>query len=111
MYDYIFLLCPLPESSTTHQADNQLRRFRIIHPHHPLHQQEFDLVDYVHDWREHRVYFYDQDDNLKSVPTAWTDVLPLDPFVLTASGRSYFRTNELLKLATLIQTIKMRKNV
>ena len=110
-YDCSFQCALLPESSTTYQEDDQLRRFRIIHPYHPLYQQEFDLVDYVHDWREHRVYFYDQDDNLKSIPTAWTNVLPLDPFVLTSSGRSYFRTNELLELAFLIQAIKMRENV
>jgi hypothetical protein len=71
--------------------------------------KEFDLVDYVHDWREHRVYFYDCQQNLTSVPTSWTNLLPIDQFVAASAGRSYFRTDELLQLAKEIKSLEDRK--
>jgi hypothetical protein len=71
---------------------------------------EFDLVDYVRDWREHRAYFYDCQQNLTSVPTSWTNLFPLDPFVAASAGRSYFRTDELLQLVKEIKSLEDRKN-
>jgi hypothetical protein len=91
------------ESSTTHQADDRLRRFRITHPFHPLYDKEFDVIDYVHDWREHRVYFYGCKEKLTSIPTSWTNFLPEDPFITASSGRSYFRVAELLQLVAVIK--------
>ena len=72
--------------------------------------KEFDLVDYVHDWREHRAYFYDCKQNLTTVPTAWTNLLPEDPFIAASKGRSYFRTTELLQLVELAKAIEEKKN-
>lgn len=72
--------------------------------------KEFDLVDYVHDWREHRAYFYDCQQNLISIPTSWTNLLPMDPFVAASAGRSYFRTDELLQLVKEIKSLEDRKN-
>ena len=72
--------------------------------------KEFDLVDYVHDWREHRAYFYDCQQNLISVPTSWTNLLPAEPFIAASAGRSYFRTDELLQLVKEIKKLADRKN-
>ena len=72
--------------------------------------KEFDLVDYVHDWREHRAYFYDCHQNLISVPTSWTNLLPMDPFIAASADRSYFRTDELLQLVQVFKLLEDRKN-
>ena len=41
-----------------------------------------------------------------SIPLPWTDAAQdSDPFVVTAAGRSYFRPQDLLELATLIERI------
>jgi hypothetical protein len=39
---------------------------------------------------------------LFSLPAAWTDVAPVDPFVVLAEGRCPFTTTDLLALAELI---------
>ena len=100
-----------PDSSTTHQANVQSQRFKIIHPFHPLYEMEFDLVDYIHDWREHRLYFYDRQQKLISIPTSWTNYLPEDPFVKVSAKRSFFRFDDLVQLVEKINILKERKNV
>ena len=54
-------------------------------------------------WGEDRVWFYDNDGSLRSVPTSWTDAAPMDVFVVVAAGRSLFRVADLLELAQRIQ--------
>jgi hypothetical protein len=41
----------------------------------------------------------------RSLPVAWTDVAPVDPFVATAAGRAPFRLEDLLALAALLRDI------
>ena len=53
-------------------------------------------------WGEDRVFFLDGDGVMRSLPTAWTDAAPADVFVAMAAGRSAFRVEDLLGLATLI---------
>ena len=77
-----------------------------MHPYHPLSGQEFELVTYRHTWGEHRVYFHDQEGNLRSLPARWTSVLAPDPYVAIAAGRSYFRIEDLLDLAALLRTLR-----
>ena len=62
-------------------------------------------MTYRHNWAEDRVYYYAEDGRLVSVPAAWTDVFPLDPFVAVSAGRSPFRLRDLLELAQLIATL------
>ena len=81
------------------------RRFRVTHPFHPLHGQEFDLVESKTCWGGPRVYFCDRDGRLRSLPTAWTSMEPADPFVETADGRSAFRLDDLLHLVELLKGI------
>jgi len=62
------------------------------------------LVTYLHTWGENRVYFQRQESvHLVSVPAAWTDVIPEDPFVQAAMGRSLFRVEDLLELVHLVK--------
>ena len=54
-------------------------------------------------WGEDRVWFYDHDGSLGSVPTSWTDAAPMNVFVVLAAGRSLFRVADLLELTQRIQ--------
>ena len=55
-----------------------------------------------HSWGEDRVYFFDDDGQLNSLPAVWTDVDPPGHFVVVSAGRSAFRIEDLLRLATLL---------
>ena len=48
------------------------------------------------------MWFADAEGRLHSLPTAWTDVVAVDPFVAVAAGRSRLRVAELLELARWI---------
>ena len=91
------------ERSNAPHGDIEKRRFRILHPHHPLVQQEFEAVTFRQNWGEDRVWFHDNDGHLQSVPAGWTDAAPVDMFVVVAAGRSLFRVVDLLELAQRIQ--------
>ena len=39
------------------------------------------------------------------MPLDWTDIGPKDPFVIVSAGRSLFRVEDLLSLASLIAEI------
>ena len=79
---------------------------RITHPFHPLFGQAIDFVERRHRWSEHRVYFRDHDGHLSSLPARWTSVVPEDPFVLVAAGRSRFRVADLVDLVALIGRLR-----
>ena len=44
-----------------------------------------------------------------SLPAAWTDVAPADPFVVIAAGRCPFTTAGLLALADLIDRLRAQR--
>jgi len=77
--------------------------FEVIHPFHPLYKQEFHLITYRQNWESHRVYFYNHEKRLVSIPTRWTSVVPQDPFVKQAAGRSLFKVTDLLRLSHFIE--------
>ena len=79
---------------------------KIIHPFHPLSGRSFVFVTYRHNWGEDRVHYQDEQGQVRSVPTHWTDLLPSDPFRVLAAGRAYFRPSELQQLATLLARLK-----
>jgi hypothetical protein len=64
--------------------------------------REFVLVTYRHNWGENRVYFHDDQGRLIALPALWTSVLPPDPVVALAAGRSPFRFTDLVELARLL---------
>ena len=85
-------------------VENQ--RFQVTHPYHPLFSQEFDMVVRAQNWREDRVWFYDSDERLRSLPAIWTSIVPEDVFTAVSAGRALFRVEELLQLCRLIRDCK-----
>jgi len=75
----------------------------VRHPYHPLFGGEFQVIDWRANWTEDRVYFRGLDESQRSIPSHWTDLLPEDPFVVMAGGRSHFRADDLMELAHLIK--------
>jgi hypothetical protein len=48
------------------------------------------------------------DDRVRSLPASWTDVEGLDPFVVLAAGRTFFRVEDLVALARLLAELSAR---
>jgi hypothetical protein len=95
--------------STAPHGDVEIPRLRVTHPHHPLFQQEFELVSYGRNWGEDRVWFQDKLGRLHSLPTSWTDAGAVDPFLALAAGRSLFRVADLIELARQIDGWKSER--
>ena len=53
-------------------------------------------------WKQDRVFFFNDDGTMQSLPTAWTDAAEPDVFVALAAGRTAFRPVDLLALAEVI---------
>jgi hypothetical protein len=64
------------------------------------------LVIYRNNWAEDRVFFHNAHGRLISLPAQWTNVAAQDPFVVISAGRSHFRVEDLIKLASLMEGIK-----
>jgi len=80
--------------------------FTITHPFHPLAGHMFPLVVQRLAWGEPRVFFHDaHTGELRSLPTAWTDLAPPDPFVVLAAGRALLRLTDLQALAHLLHAV------
>lgn len=72
--------------STTDGSETS-RRFRVVHPFHPLSGREFELVSFAHTWGEHRVFFrVPGEDRVRAMPAAWTDVEGVDPYLVRLSS-------------------------
>jgi hypothetical protein len=78
----------------------------VTHPFHPLFGQEFDLVMRGLNWHEDKAFFQDCAGCLRSIPSAWTDLVAEDPFNAVAASRAMFRTRELLDLVRLLDAIR-----
>ena len=63
------------------------------------------LVTFRQNWSEDRVFFYDDDGRLTSVPAGWTSLSAADPFVAVSAGRSPFKAQDLLEVAELIKAM------
>jgi hypothetical protein len=79
---------------------------RVTHRFHPLFGQDFEFVVHRHNWGEDRVHLHDENGQLFSLPAAWTDVAPVDPFVVLADGRCPFTPTDLVALADLIHRLR-----
>lgn len=87
---------------------------QVSHPFHPLSGRVFELVVRKKNWGEDRVFFFADDGELTSIPAAWTDVDPPDPFDVVSAGRSAFRVDDLVALAALLDGLRparQRRNV
>jgi len=78
----------------------------VTHPFHPLFGHEFELVTYRKAWGEDRVYFRDGTGRLHHMPTGWTSAATADPFTVVAAGRCRFRTEDLLRLADVVEGLR-----
>jgi hypothetical protein len=85
---------------------DEQRTFSVTHPFHPLHGQQFELLSYRHAWDEYRVFFYDREGRLSSLPAVWTNVVGVDPFVVMAAGRAHFRVEDLVALLQLLHRLE-----
>jgi len=68
--------------------------------------REFELLEYRNNWGENRVYFHDDEGHLQSILASCTDGGGVDPFVAIAAGRSFFRYEDLIKLADLVEGLR-----
>jgi uncharacterized protein DUF5372 len=80
----------------------------VTHPFHPGSGREFAFVDRRLAWDADRVSFVDENGEVASLPAAWTDIDPVDPFVTIAAGRCPFRVADLLAVADLIDALRVR---
>jgi len=78
----------------------------VTHRFHPLFGCQFEFVEHRHNWGEQRVFLRDENGELFSLPTGWTDAEPADPFVVIAEGRCAFTTVALLVLGDLIDQLR-----
>ena len=101
-----FPLCLWNRSSTTPSNDGAHKRFRVIHPFHPLHGQEFELIEYRNNWGEDRVCFEDAEGHVRSILANCTDAGGIDPFVEISRGRSWCRYEDLVRLADLLEAFR-----
>ena len=74
----------------------------MTHPFHPLTGRTFELLSVRQTWGEYRVFYQDDTGALAALPTTWTDVAEIDPFVTLAQGRSYCRPSDLFRLCDAI---------
>ena len=92
---------------TTALLTDATRPVRITHPFHPLHGQEYRLVEYRRDWGRQQAVFRDANDELFAVPLDWTDLTEAtDPFITLSEGRAFARPVDLLALRELIEEVK-----
>jgi hypothetical protein len=82
---------------------------RVTHRFHPLFGREFEFVVHRQNWGEDRVHLHDENGELFSLPAGWTDLAPVDPFVVVAEGRCPFTTTDLLALVDLIDSLRSRR--
>lgn len=54
---------------------------------HPLYRQQFEVLNYHHNWGEYRVTFYEIPNHVRTLPAAQTSLVPPDPCAVRAVGR------------------------
>jgi Family of unknown function (DUF5372) len=82
------------------------RRFRVVHPFHPLHGREFEIVEHRLIFSRSVLYFQAEGDYLAQIPAVWTDFTTGDPFLEIAAGHSPLHGASLLQLTDLVATLR-----
>jgi hypothetical protein len=83
--------------------------FTITHPFHPKLGCQFMLATRKQNWGEDRVMFFDGQGRLRSMLTSWTSLAGEDAFAQASAGRSWFRVDDLLALAALLERLRPRR--
>jgi hypothetical protein len=60
------------------------------------------------DWGEDRVAYFDTHGKLRSIRASWTSLAEPDLFAQVSAGRSWFRIDDLLRLAAEVAELKAR---
>ncbi len=69
------------------------------------------MISYRQNWGENRVYYYDDNEELCSIPANLTDVGPQDPFVAFSRERSYFRVEDMISLAKIVEVLQKGEDI
>lgn len=80
----------------------------ITHPFHPLRGCSFILVHERRNRHGDRVWYEDDHGSVRTVPRGWTSLAAADPFQMIAAGRAWFRADDLVRLATLLEELRQR---
>ena len=78
----------------------------MTHPYHRLCGQTFELAAQNKEFGEDRVFYRDTNARMRYLPARWTSLAAPDPFVMAAAGRAYFRLENLIHVAELIQDLR-----
>lgn len=98
---------PSLKQSTAQDAIDR-PQVRVTHPFHPDRGRSFPLVAAKQLWGEARVTVEHPDGTLHSIPVGWTDLAPIDPYVVIGRARSRFRVEDLVALADLMAVTARR---
>ena len=83
---------------------------RVEHPFHPLHGREIVVVDKRRSRHGDRVWYEADDGSTHTLPLAWTSLADPHPFELISAGRARFHTEDLLRLAALIDDVRRQES-
>ena len=78
----------------------------MTHPYHPLFGRTFELAAENKEFGEDRIFYRDPDGRMRYLARRWTSLAAPDPFVIATEGRAYFRLEDLVRLADLIQELQ-----
>lgn len=76
--------------------------FEITHAFHPRRGTQFPVATRRQNWGEDRLMYFDGQGRLRSILTSWTSLAVADAFAQASGGRSWFRPDDLLRLAALL---------
>jgi hypothetical protein len=91
----------------TARVVSQLRQeVTITHPFHPRYSEKFHLLSYGRPrGRIETVVLLDTRNATVSVPMSWTDAGEIDAFAAIASGRSWLRIDDLVRLVPMVEQL------
>lgn len=95
----------LPAVSNAPNKCDSENKLTIIHPFHPLYNQEFEFIIKQHTWSEDKVHCLDSKNRHKSFPTQWISITEIDPFVSVSACRSIFHYSDLHSLCALVSKL------
>jgi hypothetical protein len=78
----------------------------VTHAYHPLCGQKFELAAENKEFGQDRVFYRDTDGRMRYLLRSWTSLAAPDPFVIAATGRAYFRLEDLVRLSELINELR-----
>jgi hypothetical protein len=81
----------------------------VTHPFHPLFGRELEVVDRRHFQDGEYIYVDVGNSKLVRLPSLWTSIGPVDPFIAISAGRSVFLVKDLVRLSRVVTDI-LREN-